>query len=176
MKADPDDHPRLKHNQRTAWGPFLAIGFSVAALMGFSMLYASGWGITVDLKKLTDSVKINDKRQKPSVVLPPKILSNDTPTRTKQQFREDEDTRYIQPAGMRPLNYDLQVKLFKKIFIQHPNCTPNNMKWTQMDCSNFKARAMKRFMNEWNKNAYWNGKEITNNTKANKIVNSELNI
>jgi hypothetical protein len=48
------------------------------------------------------------------------------------------------------------------------------MKWTQMDCSNFKARAMKRFGEEWSKSSYWDGEKIIANKNADSRVNLDL--
>lgn len=48
------------------------------------------------------------------------------------------------------------------------------MKWTQMECSNFRARAMKRFQNEWANGSYWNGSQVIADYEADARVNREL--
>ena len=45
-----------------------------------------------------------------------------------------------------------------------------------MECSNFRARAMKRFGEEWNKNSYWDGLRVIGNKGATERVNSELDL
>ncbi|WP_312173225.1 hypothetical protein, partial [Stutzerimonas kunmingensis] len=41
-------------------------------------------------------------------------------------------------------------------------------------CSNFRARAMKRFGVEWRNGAYWDGEKIIDNPEATMRVNSEI--
>jgi hypothetical protein len=77
----------------------------------------------------------------------------------------------IEPA---PYDYSISKAKFDSIFIQHPKCEPQRMEWSQLDCSNFKARASKRFSKEWAAHSYWNGYRVIDNPNANKRVNSEV--
>jgi hypothetical protein len=176
MKADLDDHPRFNHQRKTVKVPYVLIGLSAVVLMGFAYLHTIGWGITVDVRKLAGSVTVNGKPPEPTIILPPNIISDETPTRQINKPRSSSDTGFITPSGMLPLSYELQHKLFETIFIHHASCAPNEMKWTQMECSNFKARAMKRFGIEWSKSSYWDGNKIKTNKNADQRVNAELSL
>lgn len=77
----------------------------------------------------------------------------------------------IEPA---PYDYRMSKAKFDSIFIQHPKCAPERMEWSQMECSNFKARASKRFSEEWGAHSYWDGYCVIDNPDADKRVNAEL--
>lgn len=77
----------------------------------------------------------------------------------------------IEPA---PYDYRISNAKFDSIFIQHPKCAPERMEWSQMECSNFKARASKRFSKEWGARSYWDGYRVIDNPDADKRVNAEL--
>lgn len=77
----------------------------------------------------------------------------------------------IEPA---PYDYRISKAKFDSIFIQHPKCAPERMEWAQMECSNFKARASKRFSKEWGAHSYWDGYCVIDNPDADKRVNAEL--
>lgn len=77
----------------------------------------------------------------------------------------------IEPA---PYDYRISKAKFDSIFIQHPKCAPERMEWSQMECSNFKARASKRFSKEWGARSYWDGYRLIDNPDADKRVNAEL--
>jgi hypothetical protein len=77
----------------------------------------------------------------------------------------------IEPA---PYDYRIHEAKFDSIFIQHPKCAPTHMEWSQMDCSNFKARASKRFSAEWGAHSYWDGYHLIDNPDADKRVNAEI--
>jgi hypothetical protein len=78
--------------------------------------------------------------------------------------------------AIEPTTYDYRIHeaKFDSIFIPHPKCAPAHMEWSQMDCSNFKARASKRFSAEWVAHSYWDGYHVINNADADKRVNAEL--
>ncbi|SPZ02577.1 Uncharacterised protein [Pseudomonas luteola] len=73
-------------------------------------------------------------------------------------------------------SYDWSVtqSYFNKIFINHPNCEPQQMRWSQQECSNFRARAMTRFLKEWDDRQYLRSGKIVDNPAATARVNSEL--
>lgn len=119
------------------------------------------------MKKLADAFAINGAPIEETGNTP-------LPSIAQQQTVTHRSERHSQPSGMRPLNWSVHVKKFNEVFIRHPACDPDSMKWTQMECSNFRARAMKRFGDEWNKNSYWNGSQIINNKAADARVNAEL--
>lgn len=77
----------------------------------------------------------------------------------------------IEPA---PYDYKISKAKFDSIFIQHPQCVPERMEWSQLECSNFKARASKRFSKEWGAHSYWDGYRVIDNPDADKRVNAEL--
>ncbi|ENO77625.1 hypothetical protein C664_10612 [Thauera sp. 63] len=71
-----------------------------------------------------------------------------------------------------PVTWDTQMTVFNRVFKPHPKCLQGSM--SEMECSNFRARALKRFQMEWSANAYWqNGRVIANET-ADRRVNSEF--
>lgn len=148
-------------------------------------LYSTGWGVTIDLQKLKEAFVVNGKaepkswsnepaREQPKVTATPETS---VPQRTSVQPKNGESSAYYEhPKGMPPVDWTTYIRTFNSVFIQHPSCNPHDMKWTQMECSNFRARAMKRFGGEWNKNSYWNGYRIIKNKGADERVNSELNL
>ena len=73
-----------------------------------------------------------------------------------------------------PYDYRIIKAKFDSIFIQHTKCAPERMEWSQMECSNFKARASKRFSKEWGARSYWDGYNVIDNPDADKRVNAEL--
>lgn len=77
----------------------------------------------------------------------------------------------VEPA---PYDYSIFNAKFESIFIKHPKCSAERMEWSQMDCSNFKARASKRFSQEWGAHSYWDGHNVIDNPDADKRVNAEL--
>lgn len=77
----------------------------------------------------------------------------------------------VEPA---PYDYRIIKAKFESIFIKHPKCSAERMEWSQMECSNFKARASKRFSQEWGAHAYWDGHYVIDNPDADKRVNAEL--
>lgn len=156
--------------KKVAWLPYAVLTtFSAITLMGFVYLHSNGWGVTVDMKKLADAFAINGA--------PIEETGNSPlPTIVQQQTVTHRSERHSQPSGMRPLNWSVHVEKFNGVFIRHPACDPHNMIWTQMECSNFRARAMKRFGEEWSKNSYWNGSQIINNKAADARVNAELSL
>lgn len=79
----------------------------------------------------------------------------------------------IQPA---PYDYGIIHTKFESVFIQAPECEPNRTEWSQMECSNFKARASKRFSKEWAARSYWDGKNVIGNPDADRRVNSEIKL
>lgn len=167
MHVDLENRHRPRR-KTTAWLPYAVLTtLSAITLMGFSYLQSTGWGITIVLKKLADAFVINgeqvERTGNPPLPAATAPITNTQPSTIAQQ-----------PSGMRPLNWNVQLAKFNEIFIRHPACNPDNMKWPQMECSNFRARAMKRFQAEWSKNSYWNGNQIINNKAADARVNSEI--
>ncbi|WP_160019595.1 hypothetical protein [Pseudomonas sp. 8O] len=183
MKVDIHDRPQRKVSH-ARWRPYAA-AIAVSALLssGMMYLYSTGWGVTIDLQKLKEAFVVNGKaepkswsaepaREQPKVIATPKTpVSQRTNAQTKN---EESSAYYVHPKGMPPVDWGTYIRTFNSIFIQHPSCNPHDMKWTQMECSNFRARAMKRFGEEWNKNSYWDGSEIKNNKDADVRVNLEL--
>lgn len=156
--------------KKAAWLPYAVLTIlSAITLMGFAYLHSTGRGITIDLKRLADAFVINGN-QVEGMGNPP------IPATTAPVVNTQPSTIAQQPSGMRPLNWNVQLAKFNGTFIQHPACNPDNMKWPQMECSNFRARAMKRFQKEWSKNSYWNGSQIVNNKAADARVNAELSL
>lgn len=173
-----DQHRSVK--KKAALLPYAVLTtLSAITLMGFAYLHSTGWGITIDLKKLADAFVINGNSVNGAEDLPlsadtPPIANTQPPAIVQQPTAIRHSENYNPPSGARPLNWNVQLEKFKGIFIQHPACDQNNMKWPQMECSNFRARAMKRFQEEWSKNSYWDGNRIVNNTAADARVNLEL--
>jgi len=77
-------------------------------------------------------------------------------------------------ADPAPYDYQIHKAKFESIFIQHPKCAPERMEWSQMECSNFKARASKRFSKEWGAHSYWDGHRVIDNPEADQRVNAEI--
>ncbi|MGE8501109.1 MAG: hypothetical protein ACN6P1_02600 [Pseudomonas sp.] len=183
MKVDIHDRPQRKVSH-ARWRPYAA-AIAVSALLssGMMYLYSTGWGVTIDLQKLKEAFVVNGKaehkswsdepaREQPKVTATPETS---VPQRTIVQPKSGESSAYyVHPKGMPPVDWGTYIRTFNSIFIQHPSCNPHDMKWTQMECSNFRARAMKRFGDEWNKNSYWDGAGLIKNQLADERVNSEL--
>lgn len=172
-----NNRPRLTRCNHKNWLTYTFLSTAVITFLAiFFHLYSVDWGLKIDLRKLGEAFTINgqptDQHKTPSktsAYLNPYTLKSNT-----QEKKSNKESYYIAPSGMRPIDYDIQLKLFNNIFIRHKNCDPQRMAWTQMDCSNFRARAMKRFNNEWGANSYWDGKKIVENHKADARVNSEI--
>lgn len=168
--------------KKVAWLPYAVLTtLSAITLMGFAYLHSTGWGITIDLKKLVGAFVINAKQVEetgnPSLPTATTPVANTHLSTIAQQptvIRRSEN--HNQLSGMRPVNWNVRLEKFNGIFIRHPACAPKSMKWTQMECSNFRARAMKRFGEEWSKNSYWNGSQIINNKAADARINAELSL
>lgn len=153
-----------------AWIPYAVLTtLSAITLVGFAYLHSTGWGITIDLKKLTGAFVINGKQVEETGNPPP-------PADTTPIANIGAPTLAQHQSGMRPLNWNVRLAKFNGVFLRHPACDPDSMKWTQMECSNFRARAMKRFGEEWSKNSYWDGSRIVNNKAADARVNAELSL
>ena len=75
-------------------------------------------------------------------------------------------------ADAAPIGWRLQMDVFDSIFQPHPSCKSGKM--SEMECSNFKARALKRFQIEWTSNAYWKDGAVVKNVEADRRVNVEL--
>ncbi|WP_157831678.1 hypothetical protein [Pseudomonas sp. YY-1] len=183
MKVDIHDRPQRKVSH-ARWRPYAA-AIAVSALLSSGMiyLYSTGWGVTIDLQKLKEAFVVNGKaepkswsdepaREQPKVTATPETS---VPQRTNVQPKSGESSAYyVHPKGMPPVDWSFQVQIFNSIFIQHPACNPNAMSWSQMECSNFRARAMKRFSVEWSNGAFWDGSKVIANVRASRRVNSEL--
>ncbi|WP_146259887.1 hypothetical protein [Pseudomonas sp. URMO17WK12:I2] len=177
MKANPDGHPRSIKHKSISWLSYTSLAIAIASCLTlFAYLCSAGWKVAIDIRKPGDAFTIN---QAPAEQLPPQkdLSSSLTNTMVREQARpisEKAEPEYIHPRGARPINYDTHLKLFNSIFIRHPACDPQAMIWTQMECSNFKTRAMKRFSQEWINDSYWDGREIIKNNAANLRINAEL--
>lgn len=163
-----DQHRSVKKKAALRTYALLTI-LSAITLTSFFYLHSKGWGVTVDMKKLADAFAMNGAPIEGTDIPP-------LPTIAQQQTVTHRSESHSQLSGMRPLNWSVHIKKFNEIFIRHPACDPDRMKWTQMECSNFRARAMKRFGEEWSKNSYWNGSQIVNNKLADARVNAELSL
>jgi hypothetical protein len=177
MHIDPEDRP-LSVKRKTTRSPNLLIaGITAISLAGFAYLQAQGFGITIDLKKLSEAFVLNGTGNS-SAAAPPSQTSDPAPQPPATPSREPENHRpsevIYQPSLRPPINWEVQVAVFNSIYIKHPACNPQKMAWTQMQCSNFRARAMKRFQKEWRENSYWDGKKIITNKSADNRVNAEL--
>lgn len=183
MKVDIDDRPQRKTSHAT-WRPYAAT-MTVSALLsaGLIYVYSTGWGVTVDLQKLKEAFVENGKTEAKSWVdEPPREQSTATPAShpkvsqaTNIQPKYGQALAYhVHPKSSPSYGWDVQMKKFNSIFIHHSACNPHDMKWTQMECSNFRARAMKRFGIEWNQGAYWDGIILIDNGEATERVNSAL--
>ncbi|MCY1272885.1 hypothetical protein D9M68_732890 [compost metagenome] len=169
MKAEKEDRP--SNNFRKQRNPWLVVGIITA--INAAILYSltkTGWGITIDLKKLSEAIYINGSKNA-------KNADKESLAPTSEPIEIPSTNSAGLPSRPRqmPVAYEISLKKFNRIFIQHPACNPYDMKWTQMDCSNFRARAMKRFHEEWRKGSYWNGYRVIENKEADKEVNIEIN-
>ncbi|WP_339515087.1 hypothetical protein [Pseudomonas sp. RL_15y_Pfl2_60] len=143
----------------------------------FIALRQSGWGITIDVSKLLDAVTLNEELLQDKEIRKNRIKYNhleSKPTDHPINIKKPNNTEH--KTMLRPNNWEVSLAKFNEIFINHPACDPKNMTWSQMECSNFHARAMKRFQKEWAKNSYWDGKKIIKNKKADIEVNAELSL
>ena len=77
-------------------------------------------------------------------------------------------------ASAAPLDWDVQVNVFDRVYKPHPGCTASPPTVSEMECNNYRARALKRFQTEWVADAYWKGGKVVSNPAADKRVNSEL--
>jgi hypothetical protein len=181
MHLDLEDQ-RNSVKKKAALLPYVVITtLSAITLIGFIYLQSTGWGIRIDLKKLADAFVINKNSVDGAEDLPvsadiASITNTQLPTIIKQTTAIRHSENYNPPNGARPLNWNVQLATFNRIFIQHPACNQKDMKWPQMECSNFRARAMKRFQEEWSKNSYWDGSRIVSNKAADARVNAELSL
>lgn len=183
MKVDIRDRPQ-RMVSHAKWRPYAAaIAVSAFFSSGMIYLYSTGWGVTIDLQKLKEVFVVNGKaeskswsdepaREQPKVSATPETS---VPQRTNVQPKSGESPAYYTNSTAEPpFDWGTQIRKFNSIFIQHPACNPQDMRWTQMDCSNFRARAMKRFQAEWANRSYWNGSEVKVNDAANARVNKEF--
>jgi len=183
VKVDIHDRPQRKVSH-ARWRPYAA-AIAVSALLssGMMYLYSTGWGVTIDLQKLKEAFVVNGKAEPKSwsdepAMEQPKVTA--TPETSVQQRARvqpkngESSAYYVHPKGMPPVDWGTYIRTFNSVFIQHPSCNPHDMKWTQMECSNFRARALKRFGVEWDKHAYWDGISLIENQEATERINSEL--
>lgn len=176
MRVNLEDQPTHRiQKHRTPWLPYAVLAtISALTLTGFAFLYQKGWGITINLNKLSEAITVNGSTEKQKASLlnsPPPASQAPIINHNANASRSDV---YIAPPGKAPINWEVKLAKFNSVYVRHPSCNPNNMQWTQMDCSNFRARAMKRFQKEWAKNSYWNGHQVVENKSADIIINSEL--
>jgi len=73
-----------------------------------------------------------------------------------------------------PVLWDVQLDAFERVFKSHPQCVGRTPTKSEMECSNFRARALKRFQLEWVADSYWRDGRLSTNPDADKRVNSEL--
>jgi hypothetical protein len=73
-----------------------------------------------------------------------------------------------------PINWEIQMDAFERVFKPHPQCLAKGAAMSEMECTNFRARALKRFQKEWEANAYWKNGAFAPNPDADRRVNSEL--
>jgi hypothetical protein len=178
MQVDLEDR-RESPRKKVGRLPYLVlITLSAITLMIFAYLHSTGWGITIDLKKLADAFVVNgqqiEEQNNPHQTARNSIAIAQPAINAQQQSRAEILETNQQPRTTPPVNWDVQLEKFNNVFIQHRACDPNNMKWSQMECSNFRARAMKRFQKEWSAGSFWDGYRTINNSAASEIVNSEL--
>ncbi|MDT4828911.1 hypothetical protein FQZ97_623160 [compost metagenome] len=169
MKVERED--RSVHHQKMRRSPWLVVG--IITTINFAVLFTlakTGWGITIDLNKLSEAVHVNGSKNNQDIGherITPSTYVATSPQPTITTVRPDTPRQA-------PVDWSVTVNKFNSVFIKHSACDPDDMKWTQMDCSNFRARAMKRFQIEWSKNSYWNGYQIIENALADRVVNSEI--
>lgn len=77
-------------------------------------------------------------------------------------------------ASAAPIDWVVQVKVFDLVCKPHAGCTASPRTVSEMDCNNYRARALKRFQTEWVADACWKGGKVVPNPAADKRVNSEL--
>ena len=72
-----------------------------------------------------------------------------------------------------PIHWDVQLEVFERVYRPHPKCSSPHSEMSEMECNNFRARALKRFQKEWAADAYWKDGRIIENPSADKRVNAE---
>jgi hypothetical protein len=78
------------------------------------------------------------------------------------------------PSMAAPLDWSVVLDGFERVFKPYPNCTRGAGGLSEMECSNFRARALKRFLHEWEANSFWREGRSVENEAASRRVNSEL--
>lgn len=78
------------------------------------------------------------------------------------------------PAEAAPRDWSEIVRAFETVFTPHPGCVGSKLSLSDMDCSNFRGRALKRFQHEWEANSFWSEGRFVENEQARRRVNSEL--
>lgn len=78
------------------------------------------------------------------------------------------------PAVAAPRDWGVIVRAFEMVFTPHPGCVGSKPSLSDMDCSNFRGRALKRFQHEWEANSFWSEGRLVENERARRRVNSEL--
>lgn len=78
------------------------------------------------------------------------------------------------PAIGASRDWSVIVDAFDRVYKPHPECAGNNPGLSEMACSNFRSRALKRFQHEWDANAFWRDGRFVENEAASRRVNSEL--
>ena len=73
-----------------------------------------------------------------------------------------------------PMLWDIQLDAFGRVFKPHLQCSGSTPTMSEIECSNFKARALKRFQLEWVADSYWRNGKFIPNPVADRRVNSEL--
>lgn len=73
-----------------------------------------------------------------------------------------------------PWNWDVSMNAFERVFAHHPKCLAVPAQLSEMECSNFRARALKRFQVEWQANSFWQNGQFVQNEAAARRVNAEL--
>ncbi len=170
MKAEREDRP-IHHQKKKRPNPWLVVaGITAINAAILFTLTKTGWGITVNLDKLSEAIYVHGSKKEQDVSSQT-IEPSPEPLSIAPRAKPVEIPAIPQQA---PIDYSISLKKFNSVFIQHPACNPYDMKWTQMDCSNFRARAMKRFQAEWSKSSYWNGFKVIENKKADQKTNKEL--
>ena len=71
-------------------------------------------------------------------------------------------------------DWSVIVGAFDRIYQPPPECAGSNPQPSEVACSNFRARALKRFQHEWDANAFWRDGRFVENEAASRRVNSEL--
>lgn len=73
-----------------------------------------------------------------------------------------------------PRHWDVMMNAFDRVFQHHPKCLAVPAQLSDMECSNFRARALKRFQVEWQANSFWQNGQFVRNEAAARRVNAEL--